>query len=454
MATPWASVLATLRTNFQYDGGDDLASVKSFVKTDERHIVIDDADGNPVDIDESFKIQPEVKRAKITPAPEVEKKTVKVSRAVEVDAKAYTENKGPAIRCDGAKSAYKAKIRDGKAAFEDVDTAEAFGAWARLQVAQADRRTEYTQKDNDLDIIGKVMSGTVNASGGALIPTEFVPSLIYLTEQYGVAKKVANVTRMGRDVQSFPRLCSIQAFAFAAQGGSISAGDPGLDNVELTAKKAGRITRVSSELLEDSAVSVADVIARQMSESYAKLVDQCYIIGDGTSTYGGFSGLVSALPSGAYIAQGTSNTWATQVVADFTGLMGSVENVDSARLAFICSRQYYFQVMMKLDVSASQFKELRTGNIGNADGVFLGYPVYFSQVMPTATATSQKCVYFGDFAGGSMIGERRDMRIESSDQRYWDTDEVGWKATARFSVNVHGDGKGSTYGPIVALKTS
>jgi HK97 family phage major capsid protein len=454
MDTKWADVLSTLRKDYQYDGGEDLASVKSFVKTEERVIQLTDSEDKTIDLDAAFKNQPEVKRAKITPAPEVEKKTVKVSRAIEVDAKAYTENKGPAIRCDGEKSAYKAKIRDGKAAFEDVDTAEAFGAWARIQIAQANRLSDYSQKDNDLDIIGKVMTGTVNASGGALVPTEFVPSLIYLTEQYGVAKKVANVTRMTRDVQSFPRLCSIQSFAFAAQGGSISAGDPGLDNVELTAKKAGRITRVASELLEDAAVSVADVVARQMAESYAKLVDQCYIIGDGTSTYGGFSGLVGALPSGAYIAQGTSNTWSAQVVSDFTGLMGSVENVDSARLAFICSRQYYFQVMMKLDVSASQFKDLRTGNIGNADGVFLGYPVYFSQVMPTATATSQKCVYFGDFAGGSMIGERRDMRLESSDQRYWDTDEIGWKATARFAVDVHGDGKGSTYGPIVALKTS
>jgi HK97 family phage major capsid protein len=450
MTIKWADVLNALRKDHGFTGEDDLATVKAFVS--EKSIELTDEAEASLDLDAVFKTK--TVKAKIAATPEVEKKTVKVSRAVEVDAKAYTENKGPAIRIDGAKSAYKARIREGKSVFTDVDEAEAFGAWARLAIANADRRSDYSQKDNDLDIIGKVMTGTVNTAGGALVPDEFVPQLLFLTEKYGVARKVANVTRMSRDVQTFPRMTGVQAFAFAAQGGSISAGDPSFDNVELTARKAGRITRVSSEVLEDSAISISDVIATQMAESYAKLLDQCYFIGDGTSTYGTFTGLVAALPSGAYIAQGTSNTWSAQVIADFTGLLGSVENVDISRCAFVCSRQYYFQVMMKLDVSASQFKDLRTGNIGNADGVFLGFPVYFSQVLPTATATSQRPVYFGDFAGASMIGERRDLRIESSDQRYWDTDEVGFKATARFSVAVHGDGKGSTYGPIVALKTS
>lgn len=450
MTIKWADVLNALRKDHGFAGEDDLATVKAFVS--EKSIELTDEAEAVLDLDAVFKTK--TVKAKIAATPEVEKKTVKVSRAIEVDAKAYTENKGPAIRIDGAKSAYKTRIRDGKSIFSDVDEAEAFGAWGRLAIAGADRRSEYSQKDNDLDIIGKVMTGTVNTAGGALIPEEFVSTLLFLTEKYGTARKIANVSRMSRDVQTFPRMTGVQAFAFAAQGGAVSAGDPSFDNVELTARKAGRITRMSSEVLEDSAISVADVIAIQMAESYAKLVDQCYFIGDGTSTYGTFTGLVAALPSGAYIAQGTSNTWSAQVVSDFTGLMGSVENVDFSRCAFVCSRQFYFQVMMKLDVSANQFKDLRTGSVAGADAAFLGFPVYFSQVLPTATATSSRPVYFGDFTGGSMIGERRDLRIESSDQRYWDTDEVGFKATARFSVNVHGDGKGSTYGPIVALKTS
>jgi HK97 family phage major capsid protein len=71
--------------------------------------------------------------------------------------------------------------------------------------------------------------------------------------------------------------------------------------------------------------------------------------------------------------------------------------------------------------------------------------------MVTAGGTpGSRCIYFGDFVGGSMLGDRQQLAVEYSRERYFDSDQSAWRGTARIAVNIHGDGKGSTYGPIVA----
>jgi HK97 family phage major capsid protein len=110
--------------------------------------------------------------------------------------------------------------------------------------------------------------------------------------------------------------------------------------------------------------------------------------------------------------------------------------------------------MMRLDKASSQFKDIATGNLGG--GTFMGYDVVFSQVMPTVSAASSThfpC-YFGDFEGGSMIGDRQMLSIATADQFLFNTNSVAVRGTSRFNVNIHGDGRGSTYGPIVGFKTA
>lgn len=343
-----------------------------------------------------------------------------------------------------SRKAYQAKIRAGKAAFNDADQAEAFGAWARLSTLG---NTEYGQKKADLEITRKAQVIFNNQLGGALLPVEFIPNLVYLTEQYGMARKLANVVTMSRDVTTVPRKTAIASMIPVAETGTMSPTDNSYGNVTLTAKKYGVLYQVSRELLADSAVNIADDLARSIAEAQAIAEDQAYFLGNGTPTYANQIGLTSGLPSSAYL---TGVAWGSMAVSDFTTAMGRVENVNPARLAFVCSRQFFAQVMLKVDKTANQFKELTMGGLGG-DATFLGYPVFFSQVMPTATGGSVRSCYFGDFVGATMLGDRRQLEIQTSDQFYFSTDALAVRGTSRFNTVIHGDGRGSTYGPIVCL---
>jgi HK97 family phage major capsid protein len=352
---------------------------------------------------------------------------------------------------NSARKAYAAKIKnmgvgkgDKQAKFADADTAEVCAAGIRLAMCGT---KAYPQRANDLEIMQKAQVEFDNTLGGYLVPEEFVAQLLYLTEPYGVARRVANVRRMTENLQRLPRKTGIPTMAWVSEAQSTTVQNANFDQVEMAARELQLIMSASNPLLSDAAINVADEIATTVREAYDIALDSAYFLGDGTSTYGGFTGLKNALPSSAYIT--ASGAWTSYTTADFHKALGSLENVNSGRIGMVMSRQAYFQICQRLDKAASQFKDLITGT--GADGSFLGYPVFFSQVLPTATASSAKTVYIGDFVGGSMIGERQDLTIASSEHTLFTTNSTAWRANARASVNIHGDGRGSTYGPIVCL---
>jgi HK97 family phage major capsid protein len=344
------------------------------------------------------------------------------------------------------------------AVFDTPQDAEAFGAWSRIKLA-SDLNRSYKAHGEDMDIVRKAGLEFDNSLGGSLVPQEFMANLVWRTEAYGVARRLANVVRMGSDNSVFPRKTGLMTMNYAAgEGAAISDTQNAYDNVELTARKVTGLAYVSNELFEDSAINVSNDYANSVAEAYALLEDQTYFLGDGNATYGGMLGLANALPAGASVSIG--NSWAATTTANLQSVMGSVQNVKDGNLAWVCSRQFYFQVLARLDKGLQQFKDLTAINVPFTSGTiavgnFHGYPVYISQVLPTSgTTTGIKSAYFGDFSGASMIGDRRQLSIETDRSFRFGNDQIAIRATARIAVNVHGDGRGSTVGPIALAATA
>jgi len=446
------NLLDTLTAN-GFKAEPTLDNVKSFVSgLSATGVEINDEDGNPINVDTVWSAKSVLKISGTPDLDTVNKSTIAAAKGTSSPhADATVEDRSPKRFSIGnaQRKAYERKISENRSVFADVDQAEAFAAWSRLAIAGG---KSYPMEKADRDICKKAQVEFNQQLGGALVPQEFAPQLIWLTEQYGVAKKLANVVPMSSESKAYPRKTGIASMTPIAENGTISVSDNSYGNVTLTAKKYGVLFKVSNELFADAAINVSDDLARSIAEAEAIAIDNAYILGDGSSTYANQVGLYSGLSSASsYI---TAAAWASITKDHFTTLMGSVEYVNAARLAFVCSRQFFVQVMMRLDKATSQFKDISTGNLGG--GTFMGYPVYFSQVMPTVSqaASTHKPCYFGDFTGGSMIGDRQMLSIASSEQFYFDSDSIAVRGTSRFNVNIHGAGRSETYGPICGFVTA
>lgn len=468
MAINYAKVLSTLRKGQGYEGDDTLESVKTFVA--EKGIVLTDGDGDdapPIDLDvlHADHVKPKTRLAvDDTPIPGIPARKSSTSGVARINSSAAVHSKA-STRTGVAKKHYETIARTAgvgifknQVCFADADVAEFMGAALRLGYATRNHvNAQYSQRDNDMEIIEKAGSEFNPSTGGVLVPIEYDPTLIYLKERYGVTRKVANVVPMARDTKDAPRVTGIQAMSPVGELATMTPGDDNFDLVGLAVKKWGRLAQFPNELLDDSAISVADVFARTAIEAQTKAEDQTYFLGDGTAAYNNDVGLANALPTAAYVAA-SGNAWSAIVEGDINKVIGSVENTGIDTLPILCSRQFYAQVLQPMYTTSGRgFQEEFGSMFGLVEGqgaVWKGFPVIFTQVLPTVSASASKCMYFGNFAAASMLGDRRDLTIATSEHFYFSSDAFAVRAISRFTVNVHGDGRASTYGPIACLKTT
>ncbi len=309
------------------------------------------------------------------------------------------------------------------------------------------------------------LEGGSDTSGSHIfVPEEFGNDLIKLREEYGVARKLCKMVPMRSDTRVDPKFSSGLTSYFTGENSAYTASNMQHSQVRLTAKKMTCLSTYSSELNEDSVIDFGNLLASEMSYADALKEDQCFIDGDGTSTYGHIRGLKTMFATTTlgtapgYRDTTTSNTWAAMVIADLTSLIANVPVYAQAGMKFLCSSQFYYTVMVPLLNAAGGVtgSELQGGF---RQPMFQGIPVMFSQAMPIATATSTIAVYLGNFAMGASFGDRRKMTLEFSKEatiggtNLFEYDLIAVKSSQRMDINVHSIGSDTAAGPILALST-
>lgn len=300
------------------------------------------------------------------------------------------------------------------------------------------------------------MGETSNPKGGVLVPPEFEMSLIKLREEYGVARQICFVTPMASDTKIKPRRTSgLTAYAIG-ENAEITASDAGYDNIQLTARKWGTLSKHSSELEEDGAISIADELIDEAAYAFTSAEDGCLFLGDGTSTYHGITGLINAIAAGSQNEAATGNLqFATLDLTDFEKMCGMLPEYPGINPVWLISKAGYWNSMARLIDSAggNTSAQIEAGPGGRQ---FLGYPVVVSQKMNstlTDQASTDGLCYFGDYRMGCTFGDRRGVRVKISTDRYLEYDQIGILSTERMDINVHGRGSASAAGPIIMLTT-
>jgi len=294
-----------------------------------------------------------------------------------------------------------------------------------------------------------------NSLGGFVTTDEMQSAMIRLREERGIFPRYANSIPMGADIITIPRMLADVTAYWSGEGAEITPSDATLGQAELMARKLACLTKISSELDEDAVVDVGDMITTSMAYAMADKIDEAGFNGDGTSTYGGVVGLKNALNSSAVQGALAGNDSAlTLDLADFEAAVGKYPQYPGASPTWFVHSAVFWASMARLQNAAGGNA---VNDLGNGPVMqFMGYPVAFSQVLPSTTSTLASTIvaYFGDLRLGVSYGTRRSMRTEVSVDRYFENDLIGIKCTERIAITIHETGDTIRTRPIIALKTA
>lgn len=311
-------------------------------------------------------------------------------------------------------------------------------------------------RDFGLDTrIQAALSEGTDSAGGVLVPVEVEQAIIDLRETYGVFRRRAKVVPMARDTKTQPVRQSGITASWVGENDEISAGDKAWKQLNLVARKLAALTRYSTELGEDATISIGDDLTKEFAHAFAVAEDTAGFIGDGSATYGHQTGLKNAIQAGSiYTALAGNTTFGTLDLEDFIGAIGQLPDYPGMQPTWYISKPGYWNSMVRLMASQGGTTWEKTAD-GQMVPMFLGYPVEYVHVMHKTLTASVSTIhaYIGDLSMAAMLGNRRGMTIQISDQRYFEYDQIGIKGTQRCHVAIVQPGTASAAGPIVALKT-
>lgn len=316
-----------------------------------------------------------------------------------------------------------------------------------------------------LNHVNKALAEAVTSTGGALVPEVFEPTLIRLQEEYGAFRRGARVVPMGGERVTWPMLDGHVTVYYPGEAGTITPSNPTFKNVQLIAKKACALSVLSSELDEDAAVAVGEIVMQDFARGFARAEDEAGFLGDGSGTYWGFSGIVGSLRAvdstignikSLVVASG--NAYSEIILGDFDELVGIYPTfAEDGNVVWRMSKYFYWTVVRPLIMAYSSNIPTIGAPADIAAGqqpTFLGYPVELIHVMPKTEANSQICATLANLNMGAYLGDRRGFEIVRSREAYFTTDQIGMRATRRHAISVFGVGDTFDPGPVAGLITA
>lgn len=329
------------------------------------------------------------------------------------------------------------------------------GQWARAAIFN-DANAARWCKDHGLAL--RVMTEGVGAAGGFLVPDEMESAVIDLRAQYGVARRICRMVPMGSAAVSVPKRSSGTTAYFAGENTATTESDMAWGQVELVAKELSALTRISMSLAEDAVIDIAAWLADEQAYAFAVKEDNCLIIGDGTSTYGGMKGINTLFEDGSHTAgqftAATNTDAAVEVIAsELSGLMAKLPSYARTGARWLASPAFDASIFGRL-MAAGGGNTIQTLQGQVLETLYLGYPRTLAEPMPASSTTDytgKVMALFGNFSQGVLFGERRGITVQVLRERYAEFRQIGVMGTERIDIVAHGCGDTTSAGPIVAL---
>lgn len=290
---------------------------------------------------------------------------------------------------------------------EDQSTLTALNAYAKASQAKA--RAELSKK-GDQEAIAKTgyANETTAADGQVLIPdAEFVTTVFENLPNYGVAFREADVRQTDRTSVRVISLDSGLRFYATAEAGVKTSAKLAFSKNEVSLGKYAVIVPATDELTEDAAIDYWNVVTRELSRAYARIVDEA-VFTHATTGITNLSGVITEPTSGA----GTTITW-----DDLLSAEGKTEDdLDTSNHKWYMRKETWFRLLQLKGSTNDHYLtgSLVSGWVGNPNSPTTpwGTPVVFTRVLPTSggTTTSDSSVV-GSNDAFAVYGDLRNVIV-------------------------------------------
>lgn len=265
-------------------------------------------------------------------------------------------------------------------------------------------------------------------SVASTVPTTTARSLYEYLEASIAAFRMptTKINTSAGEAMKFPKLgAHAIATQVSGQGTTLAGTDPTFLSMTLDAYKYGELVKVSSEVVEDSAIDIVGFITRDVGRALGRKIDTDLVTGSGS---GKPNGIMTAIGGAGTIATGGSLIDPTyEKLVDLKYSVND-EYRNGGSAAWLMN-----------DLTAGVLSKIRDGAGGTTGAVMwepsltaglangapdrlLGHPVYTDPNV-ASLASDAKVVAFGDFSA-YYVRTVGPVRLERDDSRFFDTDEV------------------------------
>ncbi len=273
------------------------------------------------------------------------------------------------------------------------------------------------------------MGAVTGSTGGYFVPEGFVASFEQALLAYGGMLNVAEVIRTdsGNDIP-WPTVNDTSNEGEQI-GESVSIGPsvpPAVGRILFGAYKFhSKALLVARELLEDAAIDVPSLIGEMLGTRLGRVTNSKCTTGTGAGT---IRGVVTGATLGKTAASSTAIA-----ASELLDLIHSVDPAYRENARFMMHDAIILHVR-KLVGGDGQFLWQPSMQDGVPDRLH-GFPVTVNQNMASSIASAAKTVLFGDLSK-YKVRQVRGIRFVRMEERYADTDEVGFDAFLRQDGNL------------------
>lgn len=308
---------------------------------------------------------------------------------------------------------------------------EHFGEFIKAVALEAKGR----YRDPRLKFATKDMAEGAMATGGALVPPEFLQELLKYDGQSNIVRPRARVIPMAGRSLSMPAIDHAVNTAagksnfyggvltyWIEEAGAKTIDDITFDKIELVLHKLCGYTLVSDELMEDSNPTIAAVISMMFGDAIEWKEDYAYLQGNGVGQPLGVVGAAGTWTQVRVAAANFGYVDAINMLTHFLPVKGGV---------WVMSQSVMPELYTMVDPGNNYIWHPHFGGAGAAEGApgtLLGYPVIFTEKTPVLGTTGD--VLLCDFSQ-YLIGDGSTTTLESSIHEKFRYDQTSFRLVKR-----------------------